>query len=253
LWRFNFIASKFFDMKFAFLLSLIFCCSSPIIAQFGINIGYKFTEARTWQIVTDNYISNRHLNILNQGTTGGLDYTFPTKSSFLVLQPNIQFTRLTSNLLHYQTLDGYNFELFNFSLQLNVNIYLINFGEESDLKDNPKLFSKRRGFFIQVSPAIDHFRTQLVHPEINETGETTGNIAKTSAVDFSYSLGFRAGIDLKWHPNFKITPLFGFRFFPRVDWKDLTEITTKGVETGSFDFSSITQYSIGLRIGFDLK
>jgi hypothetical protein len=239
-------------MSYLYSILLFLLVSSPASAQFGVNLGYKFSDARTWQIAADNYITNGHRNILEVGTTGGLDYTFPTKSKFLVLQPNIQFTRLTSILYHYQTLDIYNFDLFNFGFQLNLNFYLIQFPNKDGEKTNYDIPHQKRGFYLSLSPAIDHFRTEFTHPEISNNGDPN-LIVKSGAVDFSCSIGVRAGVDLAFGRNLTLTPLIGFRYFPRVDWKDLTEISSQDVESGTYDFSSITQFSFGLRIGFDAK
>lgn len=240
-------------MRYLYSIILFLLVSTAASAQFGINLGYTFSEARTWQIAADNYISNGHRNILEVGTTGGLDFTFPTKSKFLVLQPNIQFTRLTSTLYHYQTLDIYNFDLFNFSFQLNLNFYLFQFNREQvEPGEQFGLAHKKRGIFLQLSPAIDHFRTEFTHPEVGLAGEPKTTV-RSGAVDFSYSLGIRAGFDLTWGRNLTLTPLIGFRYFPRVDWKDLTEISSQNAESGTYDFSSITQFTFGLRVGFDVK
>lgn len=240
-------------MRYLYSMLLLIWISNSASAQFGVNLGYKFSKARTWQIAADNYITNGHRNILEVGTTGGLDYTFPTKSKFLVLQPNIQFTRLTSTLYHYQTLDIYNFDLFNFSFQLNLNFYLTQFkGKNSKIGERPKEPFKKKGIFIQLSPAIDHFRTEYTHPEVSNMGDPK-IIVRSGAVDFSYSIGIRTGFDLIWGRNLTLTPLVGFRYFPRVDWKDLTEISSQGTESGKYDFSGITQFSFGLRVGFDVK
>ena len=238
-------------MKHLYTILLILWFCSPNFAQFGVNLGYKFSDARTWQIAADNYITNGHRNILEVGTTGGLDYTFRTKSRFFVLQPNIQFTRLTSILYHYQNLDIYTFDLFNFSFQANLNFYIIQYPKKETAENTIPDYQKK-GFFIQLSPAIDHFRTEFTHPAINAAGEPK-NIVKSGAVYFSYSIGVRAGVDLKWGRNLSLTPLVGFRYFPKVDWKDLTEISSRGAESGTYDLSSIRQFSFGLRIGFDAK
>lgn len=252
--RFSFIIVNLkFVVKYLYLLSLLFFFVSPVYSQFGINLGYKFSEARTWQIAADNYITNGHRNILEVGTTGGLDFTFPTKSKFLVLQPNIQFTRLTSTLYHHQTLDIYNFDLFNFSFQFNLNFYLMQFNREQVAPGKRfGLAHRKRGIFLQLSPAIDHFRTEFTHPEIGVPSEPKV-IVRSGAVDFSYSVGARLGFDLTWGRNLTLTPLVGFRYFPRVDWKDLTEIASQDIESGKYDYSSITQFSFGFRIGFDVK
>jgi hypothetical protein len=66
-------------------------------------------------------------------------------------------------------------------------------------------------------------------------------------------MGVRLGFDMSFGRNLTLTPLIGFRYFPQVDWKDLTEISSQDAESGTYDFSSITQFSFGLRIGFDVK
>ncbi|MFT5748221.1 MAG: hypothetical protein ACI920_003615, partial [Saprospiraceae bacterium] len=50
-------------MRYLYSILLFLLVSSPAFAQFGVNLGYKFSDARTWQIAADNYITNGHRNI----------------------------------------------------------------------------------------------------------------------------------------------------------------------------------------------
>ena len=234
------------SLVFVFFCSVSYC-------QFGINIGYTSLSAPTWQIVADNFITSNHINIVNAGTTGGLDYTFPNQKGAFVFQPNIQFTKNQSTHINAANLDRYDFNLNNFSLQLNVNYYMVEFTSKTN-HDNERMVARRqkKGVCLQFSPAIDHFRTVMIYPDRTDNGQFISNV-KNSSVDFAYSLGAKIGVDFDWSPIFTLSPFVAYRLYSKVEWKDLTEIISRGTANASFDASELRQLTIGLRISFDLN
>jgi|GEM_PF-3339522 len=237
-------------MRNAFFLFLFLLFSQLVNAQMGITLGTTTSQARTWQIATDNYITHGRQDFLKFGTTAGLDFSFPLYNHFLEFQPAFILSRITSSLTQYQNGISHYFELYTLGFQLNTNIFFLNIINPVDIAKSK--FSLKKDLFFQLSPGFDRIHMSYDYPESIQDGGTVVFNSMTSR-QYEFNIGFRLGLHYQLTELLSIAPLFGFRYYPSVHWENLTQIASEGKSEQSFDHSSIKQLSFGLRIGLHVR
>lgn len=211
------------------LFSILFFCLlvNALWAQFGLNGKYLSFDAADLELsFTD--VNGESLSNLNLGTgySFGIDYWFrlPDKRIEFLPELNVSFAEEQGTNLTFEN----NF----YSFYFNTHIYLFDLASDCDCptfsKQNDFL---KKGFFLAVSPGISYVNSSLTLNEIQSEDTMV-----------AFSIGGGIGIDIGVSDLFTVTPMAGIRYFPNASWELLnTELS-----------SAITQFNVGLRLGFRL-
>lgn len=212
--------------SFTCLLFFLNICS----AQIGISGAYKTLAADDWDRYTHTAFDDHSSPA--SGYTAALNYWFRLKNHRIEFLPEISYEKYeasarTSSLEH--RILGFYF---------NTNLYPFDFKGDCDCPTWSKsgnFFSK--GFFIQLSPGVQHFRNHFITDQSYED-ETMG-----------WTLGAGAGIDLGITDFLTITPLIKTYYSPNINWENLPDLDSDPVSADS----SIRQLYAGLKLGFRFK
>ncbi len=213
-------------LTLAFFISFLF--GLPAKSQVGITGGYANFKAAGWLDAAGER-TNKSIAALG-GWQLGADYWFRLK------QKRIEFTLEAS----YSTLSesglraGNELEIAAYGLQLNTNLYPLDFGSDCNCptwSKNGDVFTK--GFFIQLIAGGAFQDKQLVSPDFSSEQK-----------DLALKLGAGIGLDIGISDFFTVTPLVRYVYFPNLNWEGIA------TDTVGKDNTSGSQIFAGLRLGF---
>ncbi len=224
------------------LLFLLFVVLSPGYGQAG------FTLSRFNQNIPDleNKVfqdNTTNQDLLPNGYRLGADFWVkPLKNFRLELYPELSIAYSKDNFNRDVRME--EFHLASAGINLNMNLYLLNFYSDCDCPT----FSKQesffeKGFFIQISPGYHYFRGVY---EVSDGRELRKNIMN----ELVPKLGLGAGIDIGLSDLITITPIVQYSRFFNAHWDQLSNtITGDPLLDTTPDESHINQFSYGLHIG----
>ncbi len=226
-------------MKKVLLTCLLISTFFSIQAQVGINSAYRFNNAPDLKIIRSFDGSVQEYDVLSDGLSFGIDVWFRLKNYRIEFLPELNYGQYN---LTVETDDEF-IELRTGigSLFLNTHIYFLDFVGDC----NCPTFSKQgptisKGLFLQISPGISY---------TSNTAEAESGNNSTNSMAVSIAGGL--GIDIGITEMLTITPFGGIRYFPRVEWNSLSQITEDYFLLEIKDEkSSLMQPYAGIRLGF---
>lgn len=173
-------------MKKIIIFLFVLFVSFQAWAQVGVTVAYA-------KMVTPSVEKRLLISepFLGDGFSVGVDYRFlPIKGYRVELLPSLVFTKHNKNLFTFE----YDYTRYGFSA--NVNIYPFDFKGDCDCPT----FSKqntffKKGFFLQLSPNITHWRKHLTQPFLKEKATAT-----------SFGIGLGVGLDIGISDFLTLTP-----------------------------------------------
>lgn len=225
------------------LLFLLFALILPtqLHAQFGINAAYRFNNAPDLKIIKSFDGTNDEFEVLSNGFSIGMDYWFRLKNYRIEFLPELNYGQYNRNL---QT-DDETIALKSgaASFFLNTNIYFLDLLGDC----NCPTFSKQgptinKGIFLQLSPGLTYWNQSYT----SQSGDN-----EASNITFSIAAGL--GVDIGITDLITLTPFGGLRYYPEIEWTDLSVITDEYflLEVKA-EKSSLMQAYTGIRIGIRL-
>lgn len=223
--------------KLGFIFGL-FLMTATSFAQIGLNAGYTFNDAAEWKIVNGDNANDVIHDFYGNNLSFGIDYWFRLPNHRVEFTPEFNYQQNSSTYVY----DPLNFDLNSsmISFFANTNFYIFDFKGDC----NCPTFSKRgpelqKGFFLRLSPGISYFTNKL---------ESEGALFENK--NFSFSIGAGAGIDFGVSDLLTITPLAMLRYYPELEWSQISTIDV-GIKEWDYpkDLSSLTQIYLGLRLG----
>ena len=235
MYRSNAFRFKFASFGLFFFLTLPFSSE----AQFGINGGYRFSNAPEWNIV--DLSNNRVTELPGSGWSAGIEYAYALRNTRLEFAPELNLTRYQAEELDLGPLDA---DLFSFFL--NVRAYVLDFKGDCDCPT----FSKKgntlaKGFYVELSPGYTYALTSIETPTIRYRGRSV-NLSAAASV----------GLDFGISPTITLTPFGGFRYYPEATWYGLAQALQDNPDLGdrqTADNSPLSQFYTGLRLGVNLR
>ena len=219
-------------LVFAFLILSAY----PLAAQFGVSGGYRFNRPDQWLLHNDADQSETEL--LGDGFSISADYWFRLKNVRVEFLPELNYSSFKTSLFN-----GLETRADFFSLFFNVNFYPMDFYGDCDCPT----FSKsgdtfQKGFFLQVSPGFSYAPTKLELPEETIEEQMSG-----------FSIGAGLGFDIGLSDLLTISPTAGLRYFPGLEWPQLSRANL-GVEEHYVEGekSALWQIYTGIRLGWRL-
>lgn len=238
-------------MKKWSLFSFLLFSTTFLSAQFGLTLGTARSSVPQWRILTDNYITKGKQDFLKYGTTAGLDYVFPFYHGTLELQPSIHALRITSTLAHFDNGFAHDFELNGIGIHIKFNVYPIKILKLKN-QDTETQTNAPSGWFLQMEAGLDVTYLKYIYPRFLLDGERVEFFTVTTA-NSAPRIGLHTGYTIRLSKLLSFTPLVGLVYYPKIRWKDLTSIVTEEALVGNFDDTDLKQFSLGVRIGFNLK
>lgn len=212
--------------------TLFLLAANLLLAQFGVNAGFKTNGKNDWEKYTADG------EFLKRGYKIGVDYWFRLKEYRIEFLPELSFSRFSSDHLTSSGGEQITANSTIYSFNFNTNLYFLDlegdcncptFGKDADLIS--------KGFFLQASPGIHYFSNNF-----DPTNE---------ANDLVFSIGVGTGLDIGVSNLLTITPMASYHYFFKADWEGLSTITdTEPV--GANETSNLQQLFIGLRLGIRL-
>lgn len=228
-------------MKNLLFLLLGLLMTTHLHAQFGINAAYRFNNAPDLKIIKSFDGTNDEFEVLSNGFSIGMDYWFRLKNYRIEFLPELNYGQYNRNL---QT-DDETIALKSgaASFFLNTNIYFLDLLGDC----NCPTFSKQgptinKGIFLQLSPGLTYWNQSYT----SQSGDN-----EASNITFSIAAGL--GVDIGITDLITLTPFGGLRYYPEIEWTDLSVITDEYflLEVKA-EKSSLMQAYTGIRIGIRL-
>lgn len=226
-------------MKNILFLLLGLLMTAHLHAQFGINAAYRFNNAPDLKIIKSFDGTNEEFDVLSDAVSIGVDYWFRLKNYRIEFLPELNYGQYNRNI---QT-DDETIELKSSaaSFFLNTNIYFLDLVGDC----NCPTFSKQgptisKGIFLQVSPGVTYWNQSYT----SQSGDN-----EASSIAFSIAAGL--GVDIGITELITITPFGGVRYYPEIEWTDLSVITDEYFLLDvKAEKSTLMQPYAGIRLGF---
>ncbi len=219
------------------LLILVLCAFFfEAKAQLGITAASTQSHAPEWQVVPENFILHRRADFLRYGTTAVVDYVFTLKNEAMRLRPALHFMH-TSSVYH-----PHYFQAGVIGLQGNLEFALWpavdKGGRETPFRP-----------FVQLSPGVALASFRYDRPVSDQNGVFEVHKSRSIAPN----VGANLFLEFKLSELLTAAPMAGIRFYPKLYWKDFTQIVTDGNMSGTYDRTNWRQYSFGLRVGLTFR
>ncbi len=224
-------------MKKCLLLNAvcIFLCTD-MFAQLGFTFAPTRGMASEWQVLTENYLTQRHTDLLKYGFTATVDYTIDLKASEWEFRPAFHFMRST-----FLT-PKHDFSIHAVGVQTNFNFI--------PLKDAQKREWPGAVLYFQFSPGIDYVKMR--YSAVNTENGTIVREEKTSDTQIALNGGLNLLLDLHLTDLLMVSPMVGVRYFPNLEWTGFTRAVSNGDFTHEYDQINWRHVVYGLRIGLNL-
>lgn len=231
-----------------YLLPYLFCLAHfQAQSQLGVTASTTVNSLPDWQVVVENYVVHRHIDFLQHGTTGAVDYLLPDQSEAWRFSPALLASRATVTYSPNEI--PHHFEAFALGIQFDVGFNPFAHVKPFNKDREPPYFT---GIFITASPGLCLVRTVYDAPILN--GDTFEDEFRRYADHrFTFNIGGGLLCEFQLSEFLSLAPVLGVRFFPALNWRNFTNIVSEGSMTGTFDQTTWRQYSIGLRMGLQLK
>ena len=223
-------------MKKLALLSIFSFFSIIAFSQVGLTARYQVQNGLKW-LPPSSSSNSEAVVFAENGYSVGVDYWFRLKNYRIEFLPEVNYAWFSE-----QPAGGPDIRYKYLSLFLNTNIYFLDLEGDCDCPTFSKdgsLVSK--GLFLQVSPGISAFNTEIKYSESADKIEL-----------WSPSIGLALGLDLGVSDILTISPMFGGRFFFNTDRSSLTGysfVTDEGVYTYAEEQDTLFHWFAGLRLG----
>ncbi len=207
-------------------------------AQLGFTVASTFSSTPDWQVVVENYVARQHVEFLRYGTTANVDYTFTLKNEALRFQPALHYVRSSwGSYPHY-------FEVYALGVQGNMNFALL---PATNGDGKPAPFRP----FLQLAPGLDVVWKKYDAP-VGGGGSFEGQITEHRDRSLAFHASASLLLEFRLSSLMTLSPLAGIRYYPKLGWKNFTEVVSDGSMDGTFDRTHWRQFMLGLRIGLDL-
>ena len=222
-------------------LSILFLfCAFYGRSQFGIRSMYNLNSYPDWERIVESANLVYYEDLLDVGYTIEVDYWMRLRNQRIEFFPSLQYTYANSSIDAIEEATRHNFKSIGFAL--NTHFYPLDFFGDCDcptFKKQGSFFKK--GFFINVSPAITYVNKRIDHfsstPEVDH-----------SQINVSIALG--AGVDIGINNLLTISPIVQYRYTPSSDFPGISAAHGIVHATPPDETSSIGQLQLGLRLGF---
>ena len=224
-------------MKKWFLLVPVLFCLPKAEAQLGLTVAPTSSLSPKWQILVENFVTEKRTNFLEYGATGLVDFRLPLWAKGWSFQPTAHGMSTAFDF------DENHFDVYLVGFQPNVNLELFQKTEKRIKTVRP---------FLQFSPGIDFIHKRFSRP-VDEQGQFLGGHEKFTDKNWALSFGLNFLVEFRLTSLLSMSPQMGFRYFPEVTWNGFTGQVSDGQLSEGFDRTDWRQLSFGLRIGLDLK
>lgn len=225
-------------MKKCLLLSFIcLLLSTGLFAQLGFTAAPTQSLASEWQVLIENYITNKHTDFLKYGFTGTIDYTFQLKA------PEWQFSPTAHAMQATFITDLHDFRIYSIGLQGNFNFIPFKLAQQ---REWPQVL-----LYFQFSPGIDFVKMQYY--DINAENGVFVREERSADRKLAVNGGVNFLLDLKLTDLLTVSPIVGIRYFPNLEWSGFTPAVSQGDFTSEYDRVNWRQVTYGLRIGLNLE
>lgn len=219
-------------MRRLFCVAIVVCMASSLVAQYGGGVRYLSIQDG---YLDDHFQGHFHNSMLSAYAM----YWFRLKEKRVEFLPEIGYARSINSA---SLLAGPFHSMSSVSLQLNTDIYFLDFGNDC----NCPTFSKQsntinRGLFLEVSPGIEH--RQLTLSRTNENNEQVLKRFSRTLPRVMAGLGFDIGVS----ELITITPIGGVGFQWYGQWDALEEALSTAPSSAS---GSEMVAHLGLRMLF---
>ena len=219
----------FFPIIFFFFLS------NGLVAQLGFSVSPTLGYSDNWQVLVENYITNRQTDFFRHCNTATVDYTFQLNDSAWQIRPAIHAMR-SHNI--YQEHD---FEAYTIGLQGNIN-YAPFLDKDAD--------QAKTILYFQLSPGIDYVHLRYFKT-ILEEGLPVERIHLVSK-KIAFNAGLNVLLQFKLTNFLSISPTAGIRYFPNLEWAGFSNTISDGTFSNEFDRVNWRLFTYGVRIGLNL-
>ena len=223
-------------MKNQLLILALCALFTPARAQLGITAASTQSNSPDWQVVPENFIVHRRADFLRYGTTAVLEYVFTLKNEAVRLRPALHFMHTSS--VYYP----YFFQAGIIGLQGNMEFALwpavYKNGKETPFRP-----------FVQLSPGVALASLRYDRPVSDQNGVFEMHKSQSIAPN----IGTNLFLEFKLSELLSVAPMAGVRFYPKLRWKDFTEIVSDGILVGTYDRTNWRQYSFGIRVGLTFR
>jgi hypothetical protein len=206
-------------------------------AQLGLTVAPTSSLSPQWQILVENFVTEKRTDFLEYGATGLVDYHLPLQNKAWSIRPTVHGMSASFSY------EDYHFDVYMIGFQPNMNFELFAGGESNKNGIRP---------FLQFSPGIDYSHKKFLRPVV-DNGQFTGSHQNFTDKSWDFSLGFNLLAEIKLTSLLSIAPQIGIRYFPSITWAGFTEQVSYGQITDQFDETDWRQITVGMRIGLDLE
>lgn len=226
------------SLKTTILLLVFFVISSSLYSQFGVRTKYNINTFSGFDEYIDENTTGNNEKIFSANIGVGVDYWFRLKKYRIEFLPELHMGLKTSNTYE----NGANTTDFaSLGFNFNTQVYLFDLEGDCDCptfsKQGPSL---SKGFFLNLSPGILYYTTNISDPLIDVDFANS---------EITFKIGVGVGYDIGISNLFTITPMFNYNLAPGVQFDELQIIGNISMDPPVIE-SGLNQLQFQLRFGF---
>jgi len=222
--------------KFLFPFLLLFLLPFSTSAQVGVTLGYRNIEVPYWSALL-----GENETIFKNGHSFSVDYWLKLKSVRIDLLPEVGFSKFSREIEPIGSYPKRTFIAQFFNLQLNANIYPLDFFKNFTDKENPTPSENvARSVFVQISPgaSMTYLSYRAAFEEMLLPPRRT-----------AYFIGLGAGFDISYKNFITLTPMLRYQHYPSLRWIGLSEIRDENTADFFREDTFINQLAFSVRLG----
>ena len=208
-------------------------------AQLGISVAPINTSAPDWQVVVENFVTERHTDFLQYGVSATVDYTIQLPDKNWRIQPAIYAARTDVNYVPH------HFDIYTIGIQGNISYAPF-------IKDATTIDNKKAILYFQLSPGISYIKEKYESPII-EDGKFSGTFERFDGNDLAFNIGLNILLEWQLSRLLSVAPVAGIRYFPNIKWDGIASYFAADQLDDSYDRTYWRHFSFGLRMGLNLK
>lgn len=210
--------------------------SHSATAQIGVSLAYRNIDVPHW-----SFLLGENETIFKNGHSFSVDYWLKLKNLRIDLLPEIGFSKFSNEISPIGLYPKRTFIAQFFNLQVNANIYPLDFFKNYTTKENPTPTENvARSVFLQVAPGAS-----MVYLSYRAAFEEMLLPPRRTA----YFIGLGAGFDITYKNLITLTPMLRYQHYPSLRWIGLSEIRDENTTDFFREDTFINQLAFSIRMG----